>query len=95
MVRTDGVAELEAHYQFTTDDDVTIYIKNIGLRAAAPEITAQIARGEKVDAKQYYFRTVAKFEAPPGKYAWVNDTIFICTGERLQDAVILKVFRVL
>ena len=95
VVRADGVAELEAHYRFKTDDNIIIYIKNVGLRAATPEVAAQITRGENVDAGLYYFRTVPKFEAPPGKYGWVNNTLFICTGERLSDAVLLKVFRVL
>ena len=72
-----------------------IYVKNVGLRVASPDIAAQIARGEKVDARQYYFRTSPKFEAPAGKYGWINSTLFICTGEKLPDAVLLKVYRVL
>lgn len=95
VVRTDGVAELEAHYQFKTNDGVLIYVKNIGLRVASPEVAARIARGEDVGASEYYFRTSPKFEAPVGKYGWVNNTLFICTGERLPDAVLLKVWKVL
>jgi hypothetical protein len=95
VVRADGVAELEAHYQFKTDDGTIIYVKNIGIRAATPEVAAKIARGEKVEPSQYYFRTSPKFEAPSGKYEWVNNTLFICTGERLPDAVLITVFKVL
>jgi hypothetical protein len=95
VVRADGVAELEAHYQFKTDDGVIIYVKNIGIRAASPEVAAKIARGEKVESNQYYFRTSPKFEAPSGKYEWVNNTLFVCTGERLPDAVLITVFKVL
>lgn len=50
VVRKDGVAELEAHYQFKTDDGTVIYIKNIGVRVATPEVAAKIANGEKIDA---------------------------------------------
>lgn len=95
IVRKDGVAELEAHYQFKTEDGTIVYIKNIGVRVATPEIAAKIARGEHVDANQYYFRTTPRFEAPAGKYAWVNDSIFICTGERKATSVVLKVWKVL
>ena len=95
VVRKDGVSELEAHYQFKTDDGVIIYIKNVGVRVASPEVTLKISRGEQVDASQYYFRAVPKFEAPIGKYAWVNDSIFICTGERLKDSVLIRVWKVL
>jgi len=95
VVRKDGVSELEAHYQFKTDDGSIIYIKNVGIRVASPEVAAKIARGEHVDGSQYYFRAVPAFEAPPGKYAWINDSIFICTGERLRDSVVLRVWKVL
>jgi hypothetical protein len=95
VVRKDGVAELEALYQFKTDDGAVIFIRNMAIRAASPEVAAKIARGEQVDASQYYFRGTPKFEAPPGKYAWVNDSIFICTGERNPDFVVIKVWKVL
>jgi len=95
VVRKDGVSELEAHYQFRTDDGVIIYIKNVGVRVASPEVAAKISRGEKVDATQYYFRATPRFEAPEGRYGWINDSIFICTGERLPDAVLIKVWKVL
>ena len=95
VIRKDGVSELEAHYQFKTEDGVIIYVKNVGIRAASLEVSAKIARGERVDASQYYFRAVPKFEAPTGKYGWINDSIFICSGERLPDAVVLRVWRVL
>jgi Protein of unknown function (DUF3237) len=95
IVRKDGVAELEAHYQIKTDDGVVIYIKNVGIRVATPEIAARIGRGEKVNTSEYYFRAVPKFEAPAGKYDWMNNAIFICTGERNPDNVSIKVWRVL
>ncbi len=94
VVREDGVAELEAHYQFVTDDGVTIYIKNTGLRVASPEVAARIGRGEPVPASEYYFRATPKFEAPQGKYAWMNNAIFLCTGVKNPDDVLIRVFRV-
>lgn len=95
IVRKDGVSELEAHYQIKTDDEVIIYIKNVGLRVATPEVAARIGRGEQVPSTEYYFRAVPKFEAPNGKYEWMNNAIFICTGERNPDNVSIKVWRVL
>ncbi len=95
IVRKDGVAELEAHYQIKTDDGVTIYIKNIGMRVATPEVAARIGRGEQVSPSEYYFRAVPKFEAPAGKYEWMNNAIFVCTGERNPDNVSIKVWKLL
>jgi hypothetical protein len=94
IVRKDGVAELEAHYQFKTEDGVLIYIKNIGLRVASPEVAAKIGKGEFVDPKEYYFRAVPKFEAPLGKYHYLNNAIFICKGIRNPDNVVIEVWQV-
>lgn len=95
IVRKDGVAELEAHYQIKTDDGVIIYIKNLGLRVATPEVAARIGRGETVNPSEYYFRAIPKFEAPIGKYEWMNNAIFLCTGERNPDNVVIKVWKLL
>ena len=95
ILRADGVTELEAHYQFKTDDGTLIYVKNTGIRAATPEIAARLAKGEKVDASEYYFRATPKFEAPKGKYDWINNSLFVCTGERLPDYVLIRVWKVM
>ena len=95
IVRKDGVAELEAHYQIITDDGVTIYIKNTGLRVATPEVAVRIGRGEVVSPSDYYFRAIPKFEAPQGKYDWMNNAIFICKGIRNPDNVTIQVWKVL
>lgn len=95
IVRKDGVAELEAHYTIKTDDGTYIYIKNLGLRVASPEIAAKIGRGEQVSPNDYYFRAVPKFEAPAGKYEWLNNAIFICKGIRNPDNVTIQVWKVL
>ncbi|MBK8635599.1 MAG: DUF3237 domain-containing protein, partial [Saprospiraceae bacterium] len=52
IVRKDGVAELEAHYQIKTDDGVIIYVKNTGLRVATPEVAARIGKGEQVSPSE-------------------------------------------
>ena len=95
ILRADGVTELEAHYQFRTDDGTLIYVKNTGIRAATPEIAARLAKGAKVDANESYFRAMPKFDAPKGKYDWVNNSLFVCTGERLPDAVLIRVWKVM
>lgn len=96
LLRQDGCTELEAHYQFKTDDGVLIYIQNVGVRVATPETAGRIARGEQVDPTQYYFRAVPKFEAPiQSKYAFLNDAIFVCTAERLPDSVRAWIWKLL
>lgn len=92
VVRKDGVAELEAHYQIKTDDGVIIYLKNTGLRVASPEVAARIGKGEQVSPSEYYMRTTLKFDAPMGKYAWLNNAIFVCTGQRNPNNVAIQVW---
>lgn len=94
IVRSDGVAELDANYQIKTDDGVIIYVKNNGLRVASPEIAAKIAKGENVDPSQYYFRTIPKLEAPKGRYEWVNNSLFLCKGIRKPDHVLIQIWAV-
>jgi hypothetical protein len=96
VVRADGVTEVEAHYDLRTDDSTIIYIKNVGLRVATPEVAARIAKGEKVSPTEYYFRAVPKFEAPKNsKYDWLNNAIFICKAIRMPDYVAIQVWKVL
>lgn len=96
IIRKDGVSELEAHYQIKTDDGVVIYIKNVGLRVATPEIAAKIAKGEIVSPNDYYFRAIPKFDAPvDSKYEWMNNAIFICRGIRNPDGVVILIWKVL
>lgn len=95
ILRKDGVTEIEAHYQFKTSDNVLIYIKNFGLRVASPEVAERLAKGEHVHGSEYYFRSFPKFEAPKGEYEWMNNCLFLCTGLRLPDRVVLRVWRIL
>lgn len=95
-LRPDGVTELVAHYQFKTDDGELIYIKNSGIRVASAEVAQRMAAGELVPGREYYFRAVPKFDADKnGNYAWLNDALFICTGEKMPNDVSIKVWKVL
>ena len=94
-VRADGTADLEARYTLKTDDGVLIYIQNKGVRHAKPEVLARMAKGEKVDPKEYYMRTAASFEVAEGKYGWLNKAVVISTGARMADHVLLRFYRVL
>lgn len=94
-VRDDGILELVARYAIRTSDGVDIAVTNRGMRRASPEIQAAMSRGEAVDPKQVYFRTVPVFEAPTAsRYAWLNGSVFVATAQRLPDRVQIKVFEI-
>jgi hypothetical protein len=93
-VRSDGVVELEARYALRTSEGTEIAITNRGLRRAPAAVMERLLRGEPVDARHVYFRTVPVFEAPAGPYGWLNQSVFIATAERLPNKVRLSIFEV-
>jgi hypothetical protein len=89
-VRPDGVLSLEARYTIRAADNALIQVINRGLRHGPPEVMERIFRGEAVSAAEYYFRSVAEFEAPRGPHEWLNKGIFVGIAERLRDAAIVR-----
>jgi hypothetical protein len=95
FVRPDGVLEVFAKYTFETDDGVLISVENRGLRHASPAVMERLTKGELVPGNEYYFRTVAQFEAPlGGKYEWLNRAMFVGVAERHPDAAIIRFYKV-
>ncbi len=88
----DGMAELDTRYAMETDDGATIEIVNYGFRHGPPEVIAAIARGQEVDPATYYMRTQARLETGDARYGWINRTLFVGTGARLQGQVIVSLF---
>ncbi len=95
LIRPDGVAELDVRCTFETDDGVIFLMKGLGMRHAVPEVMAQLMRGEEVDPNSYYFRETMIFEAPKGKYDWLNRLLAIGTGQRKARQVIIDAFEIL
>jgi hypothetical protein len=92
--RADGVWVLEAIYLLRTDDGVTIQVRNRGLRHGPPAVMQRLAAGDPVDPSEYYFRAMPSFDAPAGRYEWLNRGMFVCTGVRYPDAVKLWFWQV-
>ncbi len=95
LIRPDGVAELDVRVVIKTDDGAHILMKGLGMRHGPPEVIAKLFSGELVDPATYYFRESVMFEAPPGKYEWMNRIIGIGTGARDRDGVKIDMFEVL
>jgi len=95
IIRSDGIAELDARYTIETDDGALIYVTNFGYRHGPPEVIARVAAGEEVDPTLYYFRSSPLFETAAEKYLWLNGLICVATGSRKAAAVELSVYQVL
>ncbi len=55
----------------------------------------KLKRGEPVDPKLIYFRTVPKFETGAEKYRWLMENLFIGSAARHADRVVIDVHQVL
>ena len=94
VIRSDGVAYLDARYTLETSDGALVYVRNKGYRHGPKEVIERMARGEEVDPSLYYMRTTPWFETSAAQYAWLNRIICIGTGARRAAAVELDFFEV-
>src|SRR5690606_4589710 len=95
IIRSDGVADIQARYVIETDGGARILVTSNGLRHGPAEVLAAIARGEKVDPALSYFRTVMRFEVADPSLDWLNRIIAIARGERERLVVKLDVYELL
>ena len=94
VIRSDGVADLDARYTLETEDGALIYVRNRGLRHGPAEVIKRLAAGEPVDPKTYYMRTTPSFETGDARYSWLNRMVCVASGARRAAAVELEVFEI-
>lgn len=95
IIRTDGVADIQARYVIEASSGARVLVRSDGLRHGPPGVLEKIAAGETVDPKLYYFRTALRFEASVPELAWMNRAIFLAFGERERLTVKLDVHELL
>ena len=88
------MAELDARYVLETTEGERLFVQNRALRVAAPEDTQRLLRGETVDPARIYFRCQPLIETAAERFAWVNERVFVGTGLRLPDRVVLQFYAV-
>ncbi|HAK80816.1 MAG TPA: DUF3237 domain-containing protein [Runella sp.] len=94
VIRTDGVAELDARYVLETEDGALITIVNQGLRRGPAEVMKRLSEGKEVDPSEYYFRSIPVFETADPKYVWLSQSVFVATGIRKPDKVLIQVYKI-
>lgn len=92
LLRADGAVQLDVRATLLTDDDVRIFMSYQGLRVGEQSVLDRIAAGDDVDPSEYYMRTLVRFEAPTGKYDWLNSLLAVSTGQRFVDKVVYDVY---
>lgn len=95
IVRSDGVADIQARYTLETEAGERVLVRSEGLRHGPPDVIARLGRGEAVDPALYYFRTILRFETSSEPLAWLNRILSVARGARAERAVHLDVYEVL
>ena len=95
MIVNQSLAELDARYVLETDAGDLIFVQNRAVRTASPEVMARLIRGEKVDQQLVYFRCTPQFETASKSLSWISEKLFIGTGARHPDKVVMRFFEVM
>ncbi|MGD8810975.1 MAG: DUF3237 domain-containing protein [Gammaproteobacteria bacterium] len=93
--RSDGFTDIDARYAIETEDGDIVYVTNVGIRHAPPEVMRRLNAGEVVDQSEIYFRAIPKFETAAPGLEWLMRSVFVSTGERYPNGVIIRFWRVL
>ena len=86
LVRSDGAVVIDADYMIETDDHVTIHVRNVGII---------VPPGKDGPA---YAWAAPRFDAPSGRYGWLNDAIFVShiggAGDKDHPAVRITIWKI-
>ena len=94
LIVNERLAELDARYTIELDGGDFIFVSNRAVRVADPATMARLMRGEAVDPALVYFRCSPQFETASTSLAWISERLFIGTGARLPDQVLMRFFEV-
>ena len=87
LIRADGGVVIDADYFLETDDHVVIHVHNVGLIIPP-----------KTQGGAAYPWAAPKFDAPAGKYGWLNDALFVSRispgADKDHPAVRITIYRV-
>jgi hypothetical protein len=95
LQRADGSYQMDVRLTLETHDGALVFMSYRGVRTASEEVSARVARGERVPASEYYLRTTPFFETADPRYAWLNGIVAVGVGDRQPDGVSYEVFEIL
>jgi len=93
ILRSDGVAHIDARYTLQTDAGQLIYIRNSGVRHAPPDVMRRLVAGEAVNPQLVYFRTAPTFETSAPELKELTRALHIGSGERHPSEVVIRIWR--
>ncbi len=93
LIVSDTASDLDARYIIELDDGEHIFVQNRALRRGSTQDIARLARGEPVDPAAIYFRCVPSFEVSAPHLHWLTESVFVGTGARYPERVVISLFR--
>jgi hypothetical protein len=94
ILRSPVSTDLDARYALEIEDGTRIYVHNIAVRHGLEEDIDKLNQGQPVDPSRIYFRCTPRLTTESSTWSWINDSVFLGTGERLPEQVSLTVFKV-
>jgi Protein of unknown function (DUF3237) len=94
IIVSETSADLDARYVIELDSGEHIFVQNHALRRGSAENIAKLVRGEPVDPAEIYFRCVPTFEVSSPSLQWMTESIFLGTGARFPDHVLISIYKV-
>jgi hypothetical protein len=95
LTRQDGTFQQDVRLLLDADDGGQILMTYRGVRRASAEVSERLARGEMVDASEYYLRITPYFETAAPAHAWINGIVAVAIGGRSPGGVKYDVFEIL
>jgi hypothetical protein len=87
-------ADLDARYMIELDSGEHVFVQNHALRRGSAENIAKLVRGEFVEPAEIYFRCVPTFEVSSPSLLWMTESLFLGTGARFPDHVLISIYKV-
>ncbi len=93
LIRSETTTELLAKYAIRMGDGGCVNVDNFGIRTASADDISALIAGRPVPPERVYFRCVPRLSGT-GRWAWVDDRVFLGSGRRYPDRVEVDIFEV-
>lgn len=95
LLGSDGIARVNAHAVFQTDDAVLIELSNAGVVRIPSDGFARLTAGEGLSFGETYIRTTPKFETSDERYNWLNGLVTVSHTLLSATRVASRIYAVL
>ncbi|SDH54689.1 Protein of unknown function [Vibrio xiamenensis] len=98
IIDPNGICRLSARYALKLSNG-TVYIENNGIRTVPEAYRAMLFSDDmsffsELEPQDIYFKAVPSFEVDTPELSWLTESIFVCSGRRTQDGVMLDFYQV-